>query len=300
MQLDKRIDQPELCLAQSHRGTQRKLLSQGHLWTAPCAQPEQGGGFMLSMKTRAKESLTNKRKVNTPSKLGAVFVVGLCLLTWAFIGFEGYADEGEEEEKVIDPQQNFIGFHDSSSPRFKKSCTDCHANVLTEESLNPDISPAHVAMFEYAAGKPRSDKQCLWCHRGNVDLTPGRQSAEKSKGNLRKHVNVALCTMCHGPTGPATQFYRVGLPSLVTDGPPLYDLVCAGCHRDLTNSEVEGKSANKIREAINEDKGGMRPLAVLSSGQIDAIAAALGGQTGDGGGEDEDEERASGRRRRRR
>lgn len=228
---------------------------------------------MLSMKTRTKESLTNKRK--TRGKLGAVFVVLLCLFTWASIGFEGYADEEEREEKVIDPKQNFIGFHDSSSRHFKKNCTDCHANVVTEGSLDPDIPRAHVAMFEFAPGKPRSDKQCLGCHGGSVDLTQGRQSAEKSKGNLRKHVNIALCTMCHGPTGPATQFYRVGLSSLVTDGAPLYDLVCAGCHRDLTNSEVRGKSARKIREVIDEDKGGMGPLAVLSTEQIDAIASAL-------------------------
>jgi mono/diheme cytochrome c family protein len=84
--------------------------------------------------------------------------------------------------------------------------------------------------------------------------------------------------MCHGPTGPGKQFYQA---DLALDGPELYDLACAACHRDLANSKVEGESANEIREKINENEGGMGPLRVLSTQEIQAIAAALAQPDGD-------------------
>ncbi len=97
--------------------------------------------------------------------------------------------------------------------------------------------------------------------------------------NLRKRVDVKLCTLCHGPTGPAKQFYQVSLSSLPLDGSELYDLTCSGCHGLLADSEVEGESAAEIQEKINENEGGMGPLGALKTNQIQAIAAALGGDT---------------------
>jgi hypothetical protein len=44
---------------------------------------------------------------------------------------------------------------------------------------------------------------------------------------------------------------------------------------------VEGESANEIREKINENEGGMGPLRVLSTQEIQAIAAALAQPDGD-------------------
>ena len=197
---------------------------------------------------------------------GIGLLAAFCLLTWASAGFG---------EGGIDPEKNFAAFHDSNSRQYKKNCTDCHEDVLIGESLNPNIPRAHLAMLEFAAGKVGDDKQCRWCHHHSVDLTQGTQSAATSKGNLRKYVDTALCTMCHGPEGPAEQFYQAGLSSLVTDGGELYDLACAGCHRDLEDSQVKDKDADEIQKAIDKDKGGMGPLIALRQGEIQAIADAL-------------------------
>ena len=208
---------------------------------------------------------------------GIGLLAAFCLLTWASAGFG---------EGGIDPEKNFAAFHDSNSRQYKKNCTDCHEDVLIGESLNPDIPRAHLAMLEFAAGTVGDDKQCRWCHHHSVDLTQGTQSAATSKGNLRKYVDTALCTMCHGPEGPAEQFYQAGLSSLVTDGGELYDLACAGCHRDLEDSQVKDKDADEIQKAIDKDKGGMGPLIALRQGEIQAIADALAQV---GGGDDDDE-----------
>ncbi len=170
--------------------------------------------------------------------------------------------------------ENFFALHDSSSRQYNKHCSECHADVHTAESFDPSIPTAHVAMFDFAPGKPGDDKQCRWCHR-TVDLTQGTQPEEKSKGNLRRDVDVTVCTLCHGPSGPATQFYETGLSPTDPDGPLLYDLTCAACHRDLEDSQVRGESARDIQKKIDENKGGMGPLDVLSPEEIEAIAAAL-------------------------
>ena len=210
---------------------------------------------------------------NTAIALLAAF----CLFTWVSDGF------GQDE---IDPTKNYAAFHDSNSDQYKEHCTECHEDVLDEGSHNPDIPPAHLAMFEFAAGKVGDDKQCRWCHHRSVDLTQGTQSAATSKGNLRKRVDTALCTLCHGPEGPGEQLYQVGLSSLVTDGGELYELVCAGCHKNLENSEVNDEDADEIQEAIDKDKGGMGPLIALRLEEIQAIADALA----QGGGGDDNED----------
>ncbi|MDH3813560.1 MAG: cytochrome c [Acidobacteriota bacterium] len=180
------------------------------------------------------------------------------------------------EEDSFDPKKNIIAIHDSSSKQYNKNCGECHAEIHSRQSLDPSISAAHPAMAPFAAGKPGDNRQCMWCHR-TVDLTQGTQTLEKSKGNQRRHVDVALCTLCHGPyrDGPGQQFYQSGLSPTDPDGPEVYEVVCAGCHRELGNSELIGKSAEKIQKAIDEDKGGMGVLIVLSTQEIDAIAAVL-------------------------
>ena len=141
--------------------------------------------------------------------------------------------------------------------------------------MDPSVPAAHRVMFPFAAGSPGDDKQCGWCHR-TVDLVQGTQLEGKSTGSLRRHTDALLCTLCHGPDrGPGEQLYQGGLSPTDPDGPLLYDLTCAGCHRPLENTQVRGKKASDIQKAINHDKGGMEPLNVLTTAEIDAIAAVL-------------------------
>ena len=199
------------------------------------------------------------KKIFSKRKTAIGILAGVYLFTWVP---NILADDDDDR---IDPKKNIIAIHDSKSDQYDKNCNECHADIRNAQSLDPSIPNVHVAMFDFASGKPGDDKQCIWCHR-TVDLVQG------SAGNIRKQVDATLCTMCHGPAGPGKQFYQA---DLALDGPALYDLACAACHRDLANSKVSGESAEDIQKKINENEAGMGPLRVLSTQEIQAIADAL-------------------------
>ncbi len=218
----------------------------------------------------------NLTKVFCKRKTAIGLLAGVYLFTWVPNIL------ADEDDNRIDPRKNIIAIHDSSSEKYKKKCSECHADIAKAQSLEPSIAPAaHVAMFDFAPGKPGDDKQCIWCHR-TVDLVQG------SAGNLRKQVDATLCTLCHGDpprkvinnkeperSATAKQFYQAGLSPTDPDGPALYDLACAACHRNPENSQVKGARTDQIQRAIENDKGEMGPLTVLSDPEIQAIADAL-------------------------
>lgn len=223
----------------------------------------------------------NRNKILSKRKICIGFLagVGVYLFTWV-------PSILADDDDRIDPRKNIIAIHDSSSDAYKKECKKCHEDISKAQSLEPSIPVAHVAMFPFAPGKAGHDKQCSWCHRA-VDLEQG------SGGNLRKQVDVTLCALCHGPFErivryreepepvQVKQFYLAGLDPNDPDGPAVYDLACASCHKDLSNSKVKGESASEIQEKIDKDKGGMGPLSVLSTEEIQAIADALAGAGSD-------------------
>ena len=205
-----------------------------------------------------------KRKTFSKRKMG----IGLFVAFLLFIG--AFNASVTKSQNTI---RNLIASHDSSSLQYNKNCTSCHADILAQKSLNPSILNAHASMLPYTPGK-ENNKKCIWCHR-TVDLVQGTTRVENSKSNLRKGVNMTLCTLCHGTSGPGTQFFQAELSPTQPDGPLLYDLVCAACHMPLANSKVKGESASEIQKKIDENEGGMGPLKVLSTEEIQAIAAAL-------------------------
>jgi len=174
------------------------------------------------------------------------------------------------------PLVNFVAIHDSSSPQYNRNCDSCHAEIHTRQSLNPSIPDAHVAMLPFSPGE--GNNKCTWCHR-SVDLIEA--GSPKETGNtIRKRIDPRLCSLCHGPSGPGKRFYAVDFPAVQMDGADLYGLTCSGCHGPLSNpdDDVQGEDAGDIRDAIDENEGGMGVLRVLSDAQINAIAAALAGQ----------------------
>lgn len=218
-------------------------------------------------------------KVLRKRKPEIALLAGFFLFAFVLIAFipSGFADDDGDDGDNIAASTNFIALHDKSSDQYEKHCLDCHADVLAQQSLDPSIAPVfHVAMIPFVPGE-KNEERCAWCHR-SVDLV------QKSNGNLRRHVDADLCRLCHGPEGPGKKFYLTGLSQTNPDGPALYGLVCAACHRDLANSEVRGESAREIQKKIDEDEGGMGPLNVLSAKEIQAIADAL--VRPQGGGDD--------------
>ena len=208
------------------------------------------------------------RKIFSKRKMAIGLLAGVYLFTWV-------PNILADDDDPIDPGKNIIAIHDSRSGQYDKKCNECHTDIRNAQSLDPSIPNVHVAMFDFAPGKPGDDKQCIWCHR-TVDLVQG------SADNLiRKEVDATLCAMCHGPfdrngsSGTVKQFYQAGPSPDDPDGALLYDLACAACHKDLANSKVSGESAKDIQKKINENEAGMGPLGILSTKEIESIADAL-------------------------
>ncbi len=206
------------------------------------------------------------RKILCKTRIGLVLLLGFFL----FACSDNNNDDDDDNGGPSVSTENLLALHNSSSPQYNKNCSTCHEGIHTRQTLDPSIPDAHVAMLPFAAGETDSDKKCTWCHR-SVDLVQAAGSPLTLRTSLRKRIDVKLCTLCHGPDGPAKQFYRVSLSALNPDGPELYDLICSGCHGVLANSQVAGESAAEIQEKITENEGGMGPLGVLKNAQSGSI-----------------------------
>lgn len=84
---------------------------------------------------------------------------------------------------------NVRALHDPGSDQYNPDCVPCHAEVVEEHSLNPQIAGAHPAMFPFVGGQ-----NCDFCH-WSVDFD------NRSAGNVRRNTDVELCALCHSETG---------------------------------------------------------------------------------------------------
>jgi hypothetical protein len=97
----------------------------------------------------------------------------------------------------LNPSANLQAVHDPESLAYDGACLGCHADKLTESSLSSSILGFHQRKLSVTdAGAPvipgaTPDAKCVYCHK-KVDLSPNR-----SAGNIRRNVDVKLCTMCH-------------------------------------------------------------------------------------------------------
>ena len=98
------------------------------------------------------------------------------------------------------PGLNVAAIHDADAEAYDANCVACHANKLTESSLDSDVAGFHrVAIERHAFAGDTPNEQCVYCHT-SVDFTGGQ-----SAGNLRRSVDVSLCAGCHS-AGPLTFF----------------------------------------------------------------------------------------------
>ena len=102
--------------------------------------------------------------------------------------------------------QNLSAVHNPSSPKYNGACLACHIDKLTESSLAATTPGYHKRKLGLKAdGTPvipgaTPDEKCVFCHK-SVDMSPNR-----SAGNLRRHVDVAICAGCH--SGGTFDFYQ--------------------------------------------------------------------------------------------
>jgi cytochrome c553 len=103
---------------------------------------------------------------------------------------------------VVDAAANLLALHDSVSADYDPECIKCHGTKLNEKSLQRSVPSFHAAMVPEIPGyQGGTDKDCQYCHK-SVDLL------QQSAGTLRRNVKVEACTSCHGPAGPAKQYYQ--------------------------------------------------------------------------------------------
>ena len=215
---------------------------------------------MCASEWRAYAACEMEESTTMIGSIKAVLMLGGCALF--ALGYAAWTGE------AVVAAENVLALHNRSSSRYDKECTKCHGHVLLEQSSDPSLHTAHLTMGYYVPGKEANQK-CGFCHR-TTDLLLG------STGNVRRHVDVTLCAVCHGPErAPTKRFYLSGPSPTQPDGPSLYALMCSSCHGDLVTSQVRGKSATEIRHKISENEGGMGPLRVLTTFETDAIARAL-------------------------
>lgn len=112
--------------------------------------------------------------------------------------------DGTVRSPDASPFLNLTALHNPSSSQYNGDCLSCHGDIMNRPTLNPRIQEAHTVMMPfvpgYAAAKGVTNENCTFCHSGS-DLR------DHSAGNLRRDVNVASCTACHGPQGSGKTFY---------------------------------------------------------------------------------------------
>lgn len=168
---------------------------------------------------------------------------------------------------------------------FAGSLSDLASGTLDEENMPPGpAAPSGDGAMLY-------DQNCAGCHGPLATSNKRGATAERiqaaidantgSMGSLGNLTADQVRSIADALSGGST-------PPPSGDGEALYGANCAGCHGPISSSSVRGASANDIREAIDENEGGMGSLRSLTPDEVGAIAAALGGGGGDDDGGDDD------------
>lgn len=77
-------------------------------------------------------------------------------------------------------------------------------------------------------------------------------------------------------SAPVTATPDTTTASTSLDGAALYTANCSSCHNPLATSSKKGATADMIQTGISGNYGGMGQFSILTTAQIQAIAAALG------------------------
>jgi hypothetical protein len=127
-----------------------------------------------------------------------------CLVPAAFVlalggcGGGGSSGGGGPEPQPV-AVKNVRAVHDSASPQYDPECVKCHGDVLEEQSLDARVPGVHPVMLPQVGGE--SDAVCVKCHE-SVDFDHGGSAA-----NVRRNVDVQLCSACHTQGGGGYPFY---------------------------------------------------------------------------------------------
>jgi len=144
---------------------------------------------------------------------------------------------------------------------------------LSLTSSAPNTGAPHTHVWNIQGGSVLYEKNCYNCHsndkRGqnpmNVSFNASQSNAVRAPGSAP--VSTAI------PAIPDPS-YSPGIST--PDGVALYAGACADCHNPLSSTNKPNRTAQNIRDAINNTTvTGMGSLSGLTDLQLQAIAAAL-------------------------
>jgi hypothetical protein len=119
----------------------------------------------------------------------------------AFAGCGGGGGGGDGGGPGPQPESvtNLRAVHNAASAQYDPECVKCHGDILEERSLDARVPGAHPVMLPQVGGE--TDAVCVKCHEA-VDFDRG-----DSAGNVRRNVDVQVCTACHTQGGGGYPFY---------------------------------------------------------------------------------------------
>ena len=144
---------------------------------------------------------------------------------------------------------------------------------ISVTSSAPSSGTSHTHTWSIQGGSVLYEKNCYNCHsdnkRGqnpmNVSFNASQTNAVKSPGSA------PLST-----AAPAIPDPNYAPGTTILDGAVLYAGACASCHGALATTAKPNRTAQNIRDAINNNSvTGMGGLSSLTDAQLQAIAAAL-------------------------
>ena len=117
---------------------------------------------------------------------------------------------------------------------------------------------------------------CAGCHGVLASSTKGGATAERIQAAISGNTGGmgSLSTLTAAEIQAIASALASVAPPVVTDGPTLYGMYCAGCHGALASSTKGGATASRIQAAISGNTGGMGSLSTLTSAQVSEIGRA--------------------------
>src|SRR5512143_3742331 len=158
------------------------------------------------------------------------------------------------------------------------------ASALSDPATLTGDTTTPVASTDSQDGAALYTQYCQGCH--------GALASSAKKGRTATQITAAIGSvgpMSHLSTLSQTQINAIasalraasgsGGTTASTEGAALYTQYCSGCHGALASSAKAGRTAAQIQTAIGTVSQ-MSSLAVLTTTQIQAIAAALSTSSG--------------------
>jgi len=172
----------------------------------------------------------------------------------------------------------------NSASLYDSKCASCHGGLSGSSKAGATVSRIQNAIsgntggMGYLSMLSATDLQAIASELGGGGATaPIQTAANPSTGSTTPSPRKAVTTLSTGSPASPTLAAASGAGG---NGAAIYGSSCASCHGPLAGSSKTGATAARIQSAISSNAGGMGSLASMPPADLQAVAAALGGNGG--------------------